>query len=223
MKTKIQQLCVLGIGDGGIRPAHYLATNGVEAIYLGIGNTGKRIMGINMVLFNSPKQEFIPGVTRFLVPDMSVEPALPSDVEALVNNDFHFLLFAGLGGYIGTKLTAAVIDQLIQRNKSFTCIVSFPFRFEGKSRAQNAGLFTKQYGNHRQIKVFHLDELCRHTDLLLRQAFTFATLKMAEMAKIELGLKMEIEFPEYEKGVEKARMRAAKLQLLSNSIKKKNN
>lgn len=215
MKTK---LCILGIGDGGIRVAHYLASHGVEAIYLGIGNTGKRIKGINMVLFNSPKQEFIPGVTRFLVPDMSVEPTLPRDVEALLENDFHFLVFAGLGGYTGTKMTAAIVDRLIQRSRSFTCIVSYPFRFEGRSRAQNADLFIKQFGNHRQVKVFHLDELCRNTDLLLRQAFTFGTLRMAEMAKKELGLKVAVEFPETEKTGEKAKFRLARLQVLRDSL-----
>lgn len=220
MKSDKQKLCILGIGDAGIRPAHLLAGKGVKAIYMGIGNSGKRMRGINIIEFNSPKREFIPGVTRFLVPDMSVEANIPPDVDALLRNDFHFLIFAGLGGYTGTKLTALVVEKLVAANRPFKCIVTYPFRFEGKSRAQNAEIFLDVFGNHPNVEVVHLDDFCRNKNMLLRQAFNFATLKMAMIANDLPGLNVGIEFPEYEKPDEKVELREARLQLLSETLKK---
>lgn len=98
------------------------------------------------------------------------------------------LIFAGLGGYTGTKLTALVVEKLVAANRPFKCIVTYPFRFEGKSRAQNAEIFLDVFGNHPNVEVVHLDDFCRNRNMLLRQVFTFATLKMAMIANDLPGL-----------------------------------
>jgi len=217
-----KQLCILGIGDAGIKSAQILLEHGVKAIYLGIGNSSHVPEGMSVVHFESPKREFIPGVHRFLVSDMSVEAQLPPDVDALIQNDYYFLLFSGLGGFTGTKFTWTIVGNLIQAGKAFICMVSYPFSFEGTNRSQNADLFVSEFGNHEWIRMLRLDDLQKHGDLLLSQAFAFADLNLAQMANLELQLNIKIEFPQIIKPDRKSLIRLSHLEALSKKIQQAN-
>lgn len=217
-----KQLCILGIGDAGIKPAQILSEYGVKAIYLGIGNSRHVLEGINIINFESPKREFIQGAHKFMIPDMSVEAVLPPDVDALLKNDFHFVLFAGLGGYTGTKFIMAIAGKLIKERKTFTCFVSYPFRSEGKNRSQNADLFVSEIGNHKWVKMLQLDNLRNYGDMILSQAFTLAAFSLAQMADIELDLNLKIEFPQYLEPSLKVQLRTLRLEALSRKIKQAN-
>jgi len=217
-----KQLCILGIGDAGIKSAQILLEHGVKAVYLGIGNSSHAPEGMSVVHFESPKREFIPGVHRFLVPDMSVEVQLPQDVDALLKNDFHFLLFAGLGGFTGTKFSLAIVDNLIKAGKTFTCIVSYPFSYESTNCLQIADLFVSVFGNHEWIKILRMDDLRKYGDLYLNQSYTIAVFSLAQMANIELQLNLKIEFPQVIKPDKIAQIRLLRLEALSKKIQQAN-
>lgn len=191
----VTNLCILGIGDAGFRPVRVIFNKGIQATYLSIGNQAKSDDSIKIIDFESPKKELIPGVKKYLVSDLSVEIGLPMEIEELLQKDYHFLLFAGLGGYTGTKFSISIVRKLIVSEKDFTCIVSYPFRFEGKRRAQNADLFVNEFATHPFVKIVRLNDLSKRRDLLLKQAFEFADISLVKIANDELNLGLQIEFP----------------------------
>lgn len=219
MKTNNEtNLCILGIGDSGLKPMELLYDNSIHAKYVGVGQMAIKDKAIQIIHFNSPKKEFIPGVKRFLVPDMSVEAELPGAVTELIAQDYHFLLMAGLGGFTGTKFTMSIVRQLIEAGKDFTCIVSFPFRFEGRRRINNASLFADEFATHPSMHIVRLDDLSRNRNLLLRQAFDFADISLVKVANKELRLGLKITFPEVIKQTMESRNRLEQLRKLAKEI-----
>jgi hypothetical protein len=97
--------------------------------------------------------------------------------------------------------------------------VSYPFRFEGKRRAQIAELFVSEFASHPSVKIFRLDNLSRHRDLLLRQAFDFAGISLVKIANDTLKLGLSIEFPQTIKQTREGQNRARRLVEMAKEIK----
>lgn len=214
-----KELYVLGVGDAGLLQAEMLFNKGIKASYLGIGSAAKHERPFRVIQYESRKKEFIPGIRKFLVPDMMVDVEIPRLVEETLQQDYHFLIFAALGGFTGTKFSMAIVKKLIELNKEFTCIVSYPFRFEGKRRAQIAELFVSEFASHPSVKIFRLDNLCRYRDLLLRQAFDFAGISLIKIANDTLKLGLAIEFPQVIRQSREGQIRARRLVEMAKETK----
>lgn len=202
MKSNLTKpLRILALGHAAYNIINLLYDLGVEADYYAVCKRKTYHPDIQIFALNPPRKEYIPGVRKFMVPDMDVELRLPYELDKLLSNSIekqsgnncHYLVLSGLGGYTGTKCSIATIEKLIACRKEFTFIVSYPFSFEGRNRSNNADLFVNKFSSNPNVRILRLNDLRKAGGIMLNQAFTYADWAMAEIAnhELELGLEMK--------------------------------
>lgn len=199
MKSHLTKpLRIIALGDAAYKVINLLYDLGVYADYYAICKSITYHPDIKSVTLDPPQKEYIPGVKKFMVPNMEVDVKIPYEIDKLLtetesDNNCHYLVIAGLGGYTGTKCSIAIIEKLILTGKQFSFIVSYPFSFEGRNRSNNADLFVNKFSANPNVRILRLNDLRKAGDIMLNQAFTYADWAMAEIAnqELELGLEMK--------------------------------
>jgi hypothetical protein len=200
MMSSPNNLHVLGLGRAGSIVARQLIYLGVQADYTLIGKPGisfddnelKSSGNVELIPFKSPRCELIPGYTKALTPDISVELIMPDEVIEIINREKRFLLLAPLGGYTGTMFAIKIARHFLSTGHDFTIISSYPFRFEGNKRAAIADMAINHLSLLPNFISFRLDDINKDRNLLLSQAFTTADRKMIKYANaaLHLGLRL---------------------------------
>lgn len=136
--TKIK---VVGVGGGGGNMINHMVREGVKGIDLIVANTDAQ--ALDHSLANTKIQlgeKKTKGLGAGMVPNVGKESAEESYEEiksSLEHSDIVFIA-AGFGGGTGTG-AAPVVAQAAKDNGALTvCVVTRPFRFEGRKRAKLA-------------------------------------------------------------------------------------
>ncbi len=158
----------VGLGGGGCNALEYIYRKGIKALYTCVTSPERQHLpsDINFILFDSPEK-------YFLSKNWYCEKLiLPTEIEAVFKDNCYYYMLVGLGGYTGTMLINKLYPYLKARDKEFTIICSYPFRFEGKKRMEIANTKTKDIQNSVYFMSFKLEDLREmYGDMTLKEAF----------------------------------------------------
>lgn len=132
---------VFGVGGGGCNAVNRMVREGLSGVEFYIANTDLQVLNDspveNKIMLG---REITGGLGAGAVPEVGKKAALESESEireAIKGADMVFIT-AGLGGGTGTG-AAPVFAKIASEEGCLTVgVVTKPFRFEGKSRADNA-------------------------------------------------------------------------------------
>ena len=103
---------------------------------------------------------------------MNNEIIISDELKKVFENNERFILLAGLSGFTGTKLTAALNEYLKIKNKDFILICSLPFDFESDPRKSNAQIVVNNLKNKSNFEFFRLQAIReQYGNLKLKDAF----------------------------------------------------
>ena len=110
------------------------------------------------------------GVEIHRIHDSEIE--LTEEIKSLFDSAHHYVLFAGLGGYAGTKLMGLMFEFLKKEGKSFQSIAATPFRFEGKNRKSVSQNMVSRLNQYSEFTTFNLETIHNQFgNIPLSQAF----------------------------------------------------
>lgn len=152
--TKIDQIAkikVIGVGGGGCNAVNRMIESGVSGVEFIAANTDLQVLNVSKA---ETKLQIGKNITEGLGaganPDVGREAALESKKEieeALTGADMVFVT-CGMGGGTGTG-AAPVVAEIAQDLGALTVgIVTKPFRFEGKTRMENAEIGIEELRHH---------------------------------------------------------------------------
>jgi cell division GTPase FtsZ len=167
----------IGLGGFGSNVVEHFYGKGINAHYTCIANPMRYefSQNINYIPFEqtghsasnyklSPKQ-------MVEYDENSLYPAI-DQLHKIFDKNQHFMLFSGLGGYTGLRLTQVFTLWLYANNKSFHTICTTPFSFESRIRNTFATITLAKLS---AIPNFHFIELdkfrVQYGSLALTQAF----------------------------------------------------
>ncbi|MHC1773825.1 MAG: hypothetical protein AB9834_00290 [Lentimicrobium sp.] len=166
---------LIGLGSGGVNAIKYIWSQWANGRFTAVNDPADADIpdGINLIPFHSPKILKFTGTKRDIYfPDMEQPLELPDEMTGLFREDCRFVILAGLGGYIGTKIAEALSRMLQKEQKDFITICSVPFSFEGRNKLAYAREAVEQMKSIPNCHFFELDLLRNeHNDLLLSEAF----------------------------------------------------
>ena len=153
---QIAKIKVMGIGGAGGNAVNRMIESGVKGVEFIVANTDLQVLNASKASNKLQIGESITGgLGAGANPEVGREAAIESKElikETLKGSDMVFIT-CGMGGGTGTG-AAPVIAEIAQEMGALTvAIVTKPFRFEGKTRMEQA--------------VIGLDELKKHVDTLI--------------------------------------------------------
>lgn len=132
---------VIGVGGGGGNAINTMVTNRLQGVEFIVANTDKQAL-------NQSKADIClqigPGITKGLGagadPETGAQAALESleDLKAALKGSDMVFVTAGLGGGTGTGAAPVVARASKELGALTVAVVTKPFNFEGKHRANNA-------------------------------------------------------------------------------------
>ena len=150
----------IGLGGGGTNILEYFHKKDLRAKYTSITNCRRPHFpsDIQFLQFLPPTKNSEPGNGNiWMESDMSQPLKLPKILKNIFDADDQYILFAGLGGYTGTKVVDALIPWLQKKDKDFMVICNLPLAFEGASRNSIASNLVKKYRHLPNFKYFDLE------------------------------------------------------------------
>jgi cell division protein FtsZ len=166
---------IIGLGSGGTNAVKYLWSQLIKGRFTVVNNPDSADIpaGINLIPFHSPKiLKFTGKKGDIYFPDMDHPLELPDEFTGLFREDCRFVIFAGLGGYTGTKMAEALSGMLQKEQRDFLTLCSMPFSFEGRSRLAHTREAMNRMKTIPNCHFFELDLLRNeHDDLMLSEAF----------------------------------------------------
>lgn len=179
-------------------PLHFIGVGGagcnmIEQLYQR-GTTGK------FTCITQPQRPYLPQDIRFIEFVSPGEPVyhkgelmyrntnweadlkIPDSVLQLFHPNEKYVLFSGLGGYTGTKLTVALSLLLKEQNIPAITVCSLPFEFEGNRRAAKAQEAIDQLKHLSSFHYFPLENIReRYGNLTINEAFVKANERTIEL------------------------------------------
>jgi hypothetical protein len=150
----------IGLGGGGTNILEYFHKKDIQAKYTSITNCSRPHFpsDIQFIQFLPPTKNCEPGDgTIWMESDMSQPLKLTKNLKGLFDADDQYILFAGLGGYTGTKMVDTLIPWLQKEGKDFLVICNLPLAFEGANRNSMASNLVKKYRYLPNFKYFDLE------------------------------------------------------------------
>jgi len=140
--NKKKPLHFVGMGYSGSNLVKLIRQKGFNAKYTIINDTKLSGMTSKIDFIEYiPPHKYVFNTTehgKIRISDMSQKIAVPSKVKNLAEQDYRFVLIAGLGGYTGTYMTEQLTYLLNKNGKSFFAVCSSPFDFEDRNRKKIA-------------------------------------------------------------------------------------
>ena len=148
---QIAKIKVIGVGGGGCNAVNRMIESGVQGVEFIVANTDLQVLNVSKA---ETKLQIGKSITNGLGaganPDVGREAALESKKEieeALSGADMVFVT-CGMGGGTGTG-AAPIVAEIAQELGALTvCIVTKPFRFEGKKRMDHAEIGIEELRHH---------------------------------------------------------------------------
>lgn len=93
-------------------------------------------------------------------------------IDMWFQEDYHYVLLAGLGGVTGSYLIENLNNHLLQKNKQVTTLCSQPFTFEGKLRNKRATIALENIQHIPNVHKIELDNLRpKYGNLSMKESF----------------------------------------------------
>jgi len=138
----LAELMVIGVGGGGNNAIDRMVEAGVDGVQLVSINTDAQVLDVN----KSDRaiqigKELTGGLGAGGNPEIGREAALENQetIEKLLQDVDMLFITCGMGGGTGTGATPVIADVAQKMEILTTGIVTRPFSFEGKDRAEKAG------------------------------------------------------------------------------------
>ena len=132
---------VIGVGGGGGNAINTMVTNRLQGVEFIVANTDKQALNLSKA---DICLQIGPGITKGLGagadPETGAQAALESleDLKAALKGSDMVFVTAGLGGGTGTGAAPVVARASKELGALTVAVVTKPFNFEGKHRANNA-------------------------------------------------------------------------------------
>lgn len=136
---KSKEIHFIGLGNAGSQALEHIFYKGIVGKFTSVNDISSSIPTINFIKFVAPPDNWISNGDKLVrISNMNNEIIISDELKKLFKNNERFILLAGLSGFTGTKLTAALNGYLEKHNKNFISICSLPFDFESNPRKLNA-------------------------------------------------------------------------------------
>lgn len=172
--TNNKPVYFIGLGGTGSILAEYIHNKGIEGKYIIVTEQKKQSLApeIDFIEF-APKGYYVGRENeKIKISDYTQELIIPEKLKDLFNEEYHFVLLAGFGGFSGTSLSKELFINLINSNKSFSLFCSLPFDFEGNNRKLYANSVTQILQGFSNFHSFDLNMIRqKYGNLFLDEAF----------------------------------------------------
>ena len=170
---KSKQIHFIGLGNAGSEALKHIYSKGIVGKFTSVNDISTSIPDINFIKFVAPPDKWISKGDKVVrIPKMNNEIIISDELKKVFENNERFILLAGLSGFTGTKLTAALNEYLRKQNKDFISICSLPFDFESDPRKLNAQIVVNNLKNKSNFEFFRLQSIReQYGNLKLKDAF----------------------------------------------------
>ncbi len=144
----VAKIVVIGVGGGGCNMVNYMASNHLyKGVDLVAANTD--IQALNVSKAKKTLQlgkELTKGLGAGMKPEVGKEAALESfeEIKGVLNGSDIVFIASGLGGGTGTGAASIVASAAKEVGSLVVCVVTTPFKWEGKVRAGLASIGLEQ-------------------------------------------------------------------------------
>ena len=164
---------VIGVGGGGSNAARHMYNKGIVGVDFMICNTDQQSLESNPIPVKIQLGES--GLGAGAIPDVARQAAVDSEEQLRMALDGTKMLFvtAGMGGGTGTGASPIVASIARDMGILTVGIVTFPFKFEQKEKAQQAEEGIKELGENVDALIVIKNENLKsyYPDLTLGNAF----------------------------------------------------
>jgi len=164
---------VIGVGGGGSNAARHMYNKGIVGVDFMICNTDKQSLESNPIPIKIQLGES--GLGAGAVPDVARQAAMDSEEQLRMALEGTKMLFitAGMGGGTGTGASPIVASIARDMDILTVGIVTFPFKFEQKEKAQQAEEGIRELGENVDALIVIKNENLKsyYPDLTLGNAF----------------------------------------------------
>jgi len=170
---KSKQIHFIGLGNAGSEALKHIYSKGIVGKFTSVNDISTSIPDINFIKFVAPPDKWISKGDKLIrISKMNNEIIISDELKKVFENNERFILLAGLSGFTGTKLTAALNEYLKKQNKDFISICSLPFDFESDPRKLNAQIVVNNLKNKSNFEFFRLQSIReQYGNLKLKDAF----------------------------------------------------
>jgi len=170
---KSKQIHFIGLGNAGSEALKHIYSKGIVGKFTSVNDISTSIPDINFIKFVAPPDKWISKGDKVVrIPKMNNEIIISDELKKVFENNERFILLAGLSGFTGTKLTAALNEYLRKQNKDFISICSLPFDFESDPRKLNAQIVVNNLKSKSNFEFFRLQSIReQYGNLKLKDAF----------------------------------------------------
>ncbi len=170
---KSKQIHFIGLGNAGSEALKHIYSKGIVGKFTSVNDISTSIPDINFIKFVAPPDKWISKGDKLIrISKMNNEIIISDELKKVFENNERFILLAGLSGFTGTKLTAALNEYLKKQNKDFISICSLPFDFESDPRKLNAQIVVNNLKSKSNFEFFRLQSIReQYGNLKLKDAF----------------------------------------------------
>ncbi len=170
---KSKQIHFIGLGNAGSEALKHIYSKGIVGKFTSVNDISTSIPDINFIKFVAPPDKWISKGDKLIrISKMNNEINISDELKKVFENNERFILLAGLSGFTGTKLTAALNEYLKKQNKDFISICSLPFDFESDPRKLNAQSVVNNLKSKSNFEFFRLQSIReQYGNLKLKDAF----------------------------------------------------
>jgi len=124
----------VGLGGGGCNVVEGIHAKGVQGRFTCITHPERPHLPKQIQFLKFPSLGELERRSPRGVPDMTRTFQLSDQIREVFSEGDTYILFAGLGGYTGTKIVEQLIPWLLKDHHEFAVYCSIPFAFEGERR-----------------------------------------------------------------------------------------
>jgi len=170
---KSKKIHFIGLGNAGTEALKLIYNKGIVGKFTSVNDISTSIPSINFIKFIAPPDKWISNGDKLIrISNMNNEIIISDELKKVFKNNERFILLAGLSGFTGTKLTAALNEYLKKENKDFISICSLPFDFESDPRKLHAQSVVNNLKSKSNFEFFRLESIReQYGNLKMKDAF----------------------------------------------------
>ena len=132
----------VGLGGAGCNILEHFLKKKIKAKFTGLCTDDRKTFEEGVPYLSIPYPEMNPNfyisindnIEKKLEAFNNVPFSISKEVKNTFNDDSHYVLLVGLGGFTGSRLLTLIIELLVQNKKKFSVISGTPFKYEGRFR-----------------------------------------------------------------------------------------